>query len=662
LRTVSQAMAFYDATMEKRVLSPLQQALAMQPNVLLRRQDLLGEISKLANFSDHQALHTLDMLLKHLDESYNHNPSTAYTALLIMDFCVRNGQMFHQYVFGRYILQKLYSICTNDLTKVSPNHRIQKQFQYRLIGTILQWHQRWCNAPASTLNYTFSRLQQSGTLALYQSYEQTQSLQAQDQSANSQPHSAAITDHSSIPDLPPLPAPHRNLPVDKGQSAPRERAMTSSSAAHPSFPAQSRNRSQSARSPAAEQPASHHRTDPIEHGKSLVHRDGRVTLEYTEKFQTEINELISRYLKPSREILSRPRVSLADERLQKYLRILQTIQQRLVKVISEVKNDDSIVNLAITANDSIVATVQWFNGLVKRSKMAKRNQPFNADKSTLVKQEVLENVDLVGLEQQLLLDGATLFKRKQMRDFKLQKERQQKEEEQRRAAAKPKQMAAGDGKGAVGPMAGSDGMAPFAPQQVQEVQSPPRVAQEVMQQVQAAQSVQSVEAVAAEAVQVDIVSGDMEPEPEQKAFHQAIEPEPEQKVADSAAFNAAVNAAVNEYAVDQRMKEPVAPNVVEADFKEMTLDVDAADNAEVEVEVKAGGDVVDLLNMETMEDGGKIENAESREDAVAMGMQSSAVGNDSDNDVVDPMMDTSTAQGYTMSTMPVSAQSAVSSQ
>merc|ERR1712087_957452 len=140
---------------------------------------------------------------------------------------------------------------------------------------------------------------------------------------------------------------------------------------------------------------------------ALIHRDGRVKLEYTEKFQNEINELISRYLKPSREILSRPKVSLADKKLQRTL----TILQRLVKVISEVKNDDSIVNLAIKANDSIVATVQWFNDLVKQSKM-KRKGTFNADKSRIVKQEVLENVDLVASEQQLLIDGAALFKRK----------------------------------------------------------------------------------------------------------------------------------------------------------------------------------------------------------------------------------------------------------
>merc|ERR1719410_1537297 len=143
----------------------------------------------------------------------------------------------------------------------------------------------------------------------------------------------------------------------------------------------SRNRSYSAN-------AAKHMNGLRVNADALIHRDGRVKLEYTEKFQNEINELISRYLKPSREILSRPKVSLADKKLQSTLRILQTIQQRLVKVISEVKNDDSIVNLAIKANDAIVATVMWFNVLVKRSKSAKhKHQPFNADKSTLVKQE-----------------------------------------------------------------------------------------------------------------------------------------------------------------------------------------------------------------------------------------------------------------------------------
>merc|ERR1719245_1108503 len=84
--------------------------------------------------------------------------------------------MFGHYVFGRYVLQKLYSICSRDLTKVQSNHKLHQQFQYRLIGTILEWHRMYSTQPSSTLNYTFARFQKSGILGLYQSYKQTQNL------------------------------------------------------------------------------------------------------------------------------------------------------------------------------------------------------------------------------------------------------------------------------------------------------------------------------------------------------------------------------------------------------------------------------------------------------------------------------------------------------
>lgn len=387
---------------------------------------------------------------------------------------------------------------------------------------------------------------------------------------------------------------------------------------NPMQSADSRTRSQSAHQ------------SPAQNGKkinaeALIHRDGRVKLEYTEKFQTEINELISRYLKPSREILSRPKVSLADKKLQKYLRILQTIQQRLVKVISEVKNDDSIVNLAIKANDSIVATVQWFNSLVKRSKSAKnRNQPFNADKSVLVKKEVLENVDLVGLEQQLFMDGADLFKRKQMRELKLQKEQQLKEEQARAAAAAAASQMSDDGKDAVNSNVS------------QEIQSPPN------------------EPVAVDAVQVDLVSGDpvaaqmavsaADSEPEEKSFDRPIQAQANGN--ESARFNAAVNAYHSPPQVLQpepQQIQPVQPQVVEADFKEMNDDMGNGGKDD------DGNEVVDLLNMNTMEDGGKVEVDKGNEvNQIMQGMEQvdmgqTAADDNNDDDVVADM--TTTLQG-----------------
>ena len=195
-------MAFYDSTTEKTSLSPIQKALSLQPNAVLQHQDLLKKICKMANFSDEKADYTLDILLKQIrDQLTYNNPSNSHTALLIMDYCVRNGSLFGQYVFGRFILQKLYSICSRDLTKVSANHQDHQQFQYTLIGTILEWHRMYSNMPASTLNYTFSRLQQSGILALYQSYQQTQSLF---KPANS--HRGSVNT-GAMPDLPPSPQP-----------------------------------------------------------------------------------------------------------------------------------------------------------------------------------------------------------------------------------------------------------------------------------------------------------------------------------------------------------------------------------------------------------------------------------------------------------------------
>ena len=124
-------------------------------------------------------------------------------------------------------------------------------------------------------------------------------------------------------------------------------------------------------------------------------------------------------------------INLVDTKLQKYLQILQIIQQRLINVISEVKNDDSIVSLAIKSNDCIVATILWFNSLVKKSKNIKNeNQSVKAEKGSSVTKNVMENIDLFGLEQQLLLDSANLFKKKQLRDLKIQKEEQLKQQQQ----------------------------------------------------------------------------------------------------------------------------------------------------------------------------------------------------------------------------------------
>ena len=169
-------MAFYDASQQQK-LSPLQQALLLPSDAILHHQELLVSICKTASFSDEKAAYILETLLKNIEESLSfNNPSSSTTSLIILDFCVRNGSIFSHYVFGRYVLQKFYSICSRDLTKVTSNHKEHQQFQYQLIGTILEWHRMYSNVPSSTLNYTFSRLQKSGILALYQSYKQTQNM------------------------------------------------------------------------------------------------------------------------------------------------------------------------------------------------------------------------------------------------------------------------------------------------------------------------------------------------------------------------------------------------------------------------------------------------------------------------------------------------------
>eukprot|EP01083_Nonionella_stella_P197251 725364_1 len=385
-------MAFYDANAEQRTLTPLQKALLLPPDAILRHQDLLTSIAKSANFSDEKAEYILDILLKNISESLTYNnPETSMTSLIILDYTVRNGNIFAQYVFGRYILQKLYTICCRDLTKVTDNHKAHQDFQYKLIGIILKWHQMFTNVNGSTLNYTFSRLQKSGILALYQSYKQTQKLFNNNASpANSQ--------QDLMPNLPPSPQPNKKNIIDEK---------------------------------AKEQPPPPDEPPPDINVESLIYKDGRVKLEYSEKFQTEVNELIGRYLKPTREVLSSQKINLADKKLQKYLEILQIIQQRLVKVISEVKNEENVVSLAIKANDCIVSTILWFNSLVKKSKQSKnKNKSITHEKHSSVSKNVMENIDLVGLEQQLLLDNANLFKRKQLRDLKIQKEKQEKEQKE----------------------------------------------------------------------------------------------------------------------------------------------------------------------------------------------------------------------------------------
>eukprot|EP01083_Nonionella_stella_P087109 242199_1 len=421
-------MAFYDANAEsQKTLTPLQQALVFPPDVVLHHQDLLTSITKTANFSDEKAEYILDILLKNIQESLSYNnPSNSRTSLIILDYCIRNGTIFAQYVFGRYILQKLYLICSRDLTKVQSNHKEHQQFQYQLIGTILTWHQMYSNIPGSTLNYTFSRLQKSGIVALYQSYKQTQSLFNPNNQlvANSQ---------QNLPNLPPSPQPQSGGDIDEKQSDQfkRARSMTTNPISSSiSSNAQQRPRSQS--ESATEPTTTNQRVHQLD-GAKLVERDGTVTLEYTEKFLLEINELVTRYLKPTREILSRQKINLANAKLSKYLQILQTVQQRLVKVISEVKNDDGVVSLAIRANDCIVDTILWFNSLVKKSKQKhKKGQPH----AVSAPKNVLENIDLVGLEQQLLMDNANLVKQQQLRKEKeeqaaeLEKQKKKEEDEQ----------------------------------------------------------------------------------------------------------------------------------------------------------------------------------------------------------------------------------------
>ena len=208
-------MAFYDASQSSTQLSPLQRGLLLPPDAILSHQDLLAAICSEANFSDEKAEYILDILIKNIKDniSYN-NISQSTTSLYILDYCIRNGTIFGQYVFGRYILQKLYTLCCKKLTQVSSNHKSHQQFQYQLIGTILEWHRMYSNQPGSTLNYTFSRLQKSGILALYQSYKQTQNLYNQNNAKSQQLQNNNYLQNKSEspPNLPPSPQPPQVLP------------------------------------------------------------------------------------------------------------------------------------------------------------------------------------------------------------------------------------------------------------------------------------------------------------------------------------------------------------------------------------------------------------------------------------------------------------------
>merc|ERR1711879_716497 len=123
------------------------------------------------------------------------------------------------------------------------------------------------------------------------------------------------------------------------------------------------------------------------------------------------------------------------------------------------------------------------------------------------------------------------------------------------------------------------------------------------------------EAVAVDAVQVDIVSGDpdsghLEPESEEKTMAVLVAMV---NGGGGDSHSAAFNAAVDAHAVES---QPVAPQVVDADFREMTDDVsngNKVNNAEMKLNENGNGngnekedEVVDLLDLNTMEDGGKV--------------------------------------------------------
>lgn len=100
--------------------------------------------------------------------------------------------------------------------------------------------------------------------------------------------------------------------------------------------------------------------------------------------------------------------------LQKYLQALYEIQQRLVKVITEVSNEDSIVSLSIKCNDCIISTILWFNNICQQKERKKSLQNIfrTGKKKDIIDRNVFENVDIVNLEQCLLMDIGLVDKRK----------------------------------------------------------------------------------------------------------------------------------------------------------------------------------------------------------------------------------------------------------
>merc|ERR1712190_517510 len=61
--------------------------------------------------------------------------------------------------------------------------------------------------------------------------------------------------------------------------------------------------------------------------------------------------------------------------------------------------------------------------------MGNKNESVKADKTMAATKNVMENIDLVGLEQQLLMDQAATFKKKQLRDLKMQMDAKSKVQE-----------------------------------------------------------------------------------------------------------------------------------------------------------------------------------------------------------------------------------------
>ncbi|ETO30630.1 hypothetical protein RFI_06490 [Reticulomyxa filosa] len=137
--------------------------------------------------------------------------------------------------------------------------------------------------------------------------------------------------------------------------------------------------------------------------EELIDKIGNPTDKYVEKCYQELFLVIRKHIQPCRHML----INFAQcnqPLLHLYLRNLQTIQQRLVNLILELK-DEALVEIAIKTNDCVVSTIYWYNGIVKNA--------------LNVSDRVTSNRDVTELEQYLIMSQSKFQRDRQKSNGKL---------------------------------------------------------------------------------------------------------------------------------------------------------------------------------------------------------------------------------------------------